>query len=163
MKWQTPMTQALVSVREDAVTTTAATVQVPDQVAPWDVVGDQIRPLLRGAAFEVFDLRGPRDSGPPPHSHPWDEAYFLLEGQVLVQAGDDEVRLQPGQFIHVPANTTHLYRILSEEARFLVITSPAGAADFFEDVDHSGATPADMPRLIEVAQRHRLDSPLFPR
>jgi len=26
--------------------------------------------------------RGPEGSGPPPHSHPWDESFFVVKGEI---------------------------------------------------------------------------------
>ena len=30
----------------------------------------------------------PQDAGPPPHTHRWDEAYFVTEGDVEFRVGD---------------------------------------------------------------------------
>src|SRR5262249_32089151 len=92
------------------------------------VVGDSIRPLIAAeqsdGGFEGFDLVGPADSGPPPHRHPWDEAYVILEGEVETVMGDQRFVLRPGDVGHVPAGTAHTYRIVSDSAHFLVITGP---------------------------------------
>jgi hypothetical protein len=44
-----------------------------------NVVGDRILVLVDGAesqsAFELFLVDGDPGSGPPPHAHPWLEAY----------------------------------------------------------------------------------------
>jgi hypothetical protein len=54
----------------------------PFIVAPEDyeealnIVGEQVTVLASGeatAGYEIFLQRGPEGSGPPPHSHPWDE------------------------------------------------------------------------------------------
>jgi quercetin dioxygenase-like cupin family protein len=111
----------------------------------------------------MFDLHGEAQSGPPPHTHPWDEAYYVLEGQVLVVVGDDERVLEPGDVANVPGGEQHLYRILSPRARFLVITSPEGAAAFFRDMDANvGPLPDSLATLVAVAKRNKLTSPLFP-
>ncbi len=142
--------------------TTVAPVAHTAGVQPLNVVGEEMRPLVRGAAFEIIDVRGPRETGPPPHHHPWDEAYILLEGELLVQRGDEVVILQPGDCVHIPANTLHRYEVKSETAHFYTITSPASAADFFEDVSRSVPSADDMPALVAAARRHRVESPLFP-
>lgn len=132
---------------------------------PLNVIGDAITPLLtanHGTSFELFDLTGPAGSGPPPHCHPWDEAYYILDGEVLLVADGNEQTVRAGDVVQIPGGMLHLYNILSPSARFLVITSPEGAAKFFSDVDEQvGAMPESLPTLVEVAQRNGLQSPLF--
>ena len=59
------------------------------------VVGDTMRVLAKsadtGGAFEIFEMTGPRDSGPPPHAHPWTESYTIIEGTLDVTIGDKTV------------------------------------------------------------------------
>lgn len=135
------------------------------EAPPLRVVGDEIRPLIQTDTHELFELRGPEGSGPPPHSHPWNESYYLLDGRVLVMIDGAEYTLSPGMVAQIPANTLHLFKVLSPEARFLVSTSGNGAGAFFADADRSlppgPPTPEGMPALIEVARRNGLRSPLF--
>lgn len=132
---------------------------------PLNVIGDAILPLVTaadGTGYELFDLSGPAESGPPPHSHPWAEAYYVLDGEVAVEVDGDRHVAGPGHVVHIPADRMHCYKILTPSARFLVLTSPEGAGAFFADVDANvGAMPASLPTLIEVAKRNRLTSPLF--
>src|SRR5437762_711224 len=103
------------------------------------IVGDTIRVLATssdtGGRFEAFEATGPRDSGPPPHAHPWSESYFIAEGEVDVIVGDEKMRATPGAFINIPAGMIHGYRIATPFARFTVITTPEGASDFFHELD----------------------------
>lgn len=71
--------------------------------------------------------------------------------------------MTPGCFVNAPRGTLHAYRILSDEARFVVVTSPAGASDFFADLDREtqGSTE-DLARILGVALRHGLSVPLPP-
>lgn len=137
----------------------------PTAEEPLDVVGDRIRPLIEGPTFELFDLEGPAESGPPPHAHPWDEAYLIVEGSVLVGSDEGELTVGPGHRVVIPAGTLHWYRIVSPTARFFVMTSGSAASAFFRDMDASvpPGPPTDdtMPLVIEVAKRNRLTSPLF--
>jgi quercetin dioxygenase-like cupin family protein len=131
-------------------------------VTALNVVGEQFRPLVTTEAFEIFDVRGPAETGPPPHRHPWNEAYFVLEGALEVQRDDERVRLEAGDSVHVPPMTLHAYRVLTAEARFVTVTSPGGAAAFFTDVDASVASADDLPALVAAARRNQVTSPLFP-
>lgn len=130
-----------------------------------NVVGDLIVPLLSCEGFELFELTGPADSGPPPHRHDWDEGYVVLDGELLIGGDDGEHRAGPGAQVTIPRGQLHWYRILSPTTRFLVVTSGTGAGRFFRDADanvgHGAPTPQTLPDLITVAKRNGLTSPLF--
>ena len=51
---------------------------------PINVMGARLN-FLCGAdkterAWSLMEAVLPKDSGPPPHDHPWDEAYYVIEG-----------------------------------------------------------------------------------
>ncbi len=132
------------------------------------VVGDRVRVLVEGRdsgdTFEMFEVTGDAGSGPPPHAHPWIETYLVLEGNVLVEIGDEQTIAEPGTSAIVPAGTVHRFEIATETARFIVATTGAGASRFFRDMSANapGApTPENLPGIVEVAKRNGLTSPLF--
>lgn len=130
-----------------------------------NVLADTARVTVAGGQFEIFEFSGPRDSGPPPHAHPWDEAYLGLDGEVEVTIGDQVSTLRPGDVAHVPGGVLHSSRIASDSARFRVVTSGHRASLFFADMDANAPagppTPETLPAVIEVARRNGLSSPLF--
>jgi mannose-6-phosphate isomerase-like protein (cupin superfamily) len=69
---------------------------------------------------------------PPAHRHTnCSEAYFVLDGVVLVIVEDDELTLGPEDFLLVPRGTAHTFgNGGDEEARLLVIHAPAMDAYF---------------------------------
>jgi|SRR6185436_4002092 len=125
-----------------------------DEGTVYRVVGDHVRVLASGDAYEVFEVHGPENSGPPMHMHPWTEAYFVIAGEVDVIVGDRTMRAMPGSFVSIPAGTVHSYRILSSGAKFLVVTSP-GAGAFFEEMEReTQGSCEDMAAVVRVASRH---------
>ena len=123
------------------------------------VVGDVVRVLASaeqtGGAYEIFELEGPEGSGPPPHAHPWAEAYVVTEGEADVYLEGRKEAARPGCFFHIPAGVTHGYRIRSKSAKFVVITSPAGACNFFTELDaETAGSCEDMGKIAAVAKRH---------
>lgn len=63
------------------------------------MAGEQITVLAGGAAtgsYEIFRQAGPEGSGPPPHSHPWDEAFYVIAGQVMFGIDGDDNLAPPG-------------------------------------------------------------------
>ncbi|MGZ5443697.1 MAG: cupin domain-containing protein [Thermoanaerobaculia bacterium] len=128
------------------------------------VVGDVVRVLASskqtGGAYEIFELEGPEGSGPPPHAHPWAEAYVVTEGEADVFIEGAKLDAAPGCFFHIPAGTTHGYRIRSKAAKFVVITSPAGASGFFTELDaETAGSCEDMGKVIAVALKHGFTLP----
>jgi quercetin dioxygenase-like cupin family protein len=133
-----------------------------------NVVGDRIRVLVDGAesqsAFELFLVEGDLGSGPPPHAHAWLEAYYVLDGKVLVEVGDEQTLAEPGTSAVVSPGQVHRFEVLSPTARFIVATTGKDASAFFRDLSANapGApTPDNLPQIIEVAKRNGLTSPLF--
>jgi quercetin dioxygenase-like cupin family protein len=123
------------------------------------VVGDTMRVLAKagdtGGAFEVFEMTGPRDSGPPQHAHPWTESYSVIEGTVDVLVGDKTFAGSPGCFFQIPGGTFHSYRITSDIARVIIVTSPSGASEFFSEIDRE----TDFERIAGIALKHGFTLP----
>ena len=70
---------------------TALIVRADQAPAPLKVVGEEITILANGAqtgSYELFRQAGPEGTGPPPHSHPWDEAFYVIEGEVAFGVDD---------------------------------------------------------------------------
>ena len=123
------------------------------------VVGDTMRVLATsaetGGAYEMFEMTAPRDSGPPAHAHPWSEAYVVIEGEADGWVGGERIDARPGCFIQIPAGTKHGYRIRSESAKFVIVTSPGGASGFFTELDaETGGSCEDMEKVAGIAVKH---------
>lgn len=130
-----------------------------DDGARLHVTGDTFRVLASaddtGGAFEVFEMTALRDSGPPPHAHPWSESYSIIEGTVDVRIGNKSFSGSAGSFFQIPAGTFHSHRITSDRARMIVVTSPSGATDFFGDVDNE----TDVEKIVGAALKHGFTLP----
>jgi quercetin dioxygenase-like cupin family protein len=127
---------------------------------PLNVVGEKITVLASGAqtgSYEVFRQAGPEGSGPPPHSHPWDESFYVVKGDIAFGVGSEDMIAVPGTLVHLPAGTTHWFRFGKGGGEMISITSREAASHFFTDV-HRAISPEkpDIPRLAEVASQHQL-------
>jgi quercetin dioxygenase-like cupin family protein len=100
--------------------------------------------------FALIEFLFPHHTSPPLHTHPQDESYIVLEGNLTVQAGEQRFSLAPGGSAAVPMGVAHTFRVDSETARVLVLSTPAGLERFVRDgsVPAGAATlpPADAPR-----------------
>lgn len=124
------------------------------------VLGADVRFLLEAAAtghrFSVMDVSLPKDQGPPPHEHPWDEAYFVISGRVRFVIGDAVRVFEAGDFVYAPGGVVHGFKGVEETpARVLVFDAPATAEGFFRDLDkETKAEPGIAPDIPAIAQRH---------
>src|SRR5437879_13690630 len=88
--------------------------------------------------FALIEFLFPRHASPPLHTHPQDESYIVLEGRLTLQAGDDRFDLVPGAAAVVPMGVAHTFRVDSDSARVLVLSTPAGLERLVRD----GSVPA---------------------
>jgi quercetin dioxygenase-like cupin family protein len=93
--------------------------------------------------FALIDFLFPRHASPPLHTHPQDESYIVLEGRLTVQAGEQRFELTPGGAAVVPMGVAHTFRVDSDAARVLVLSTPAGLERMVRD----GSVPATTPTL----------------
>jgi len=91
----------------------------------------------------VLEFLFPRSASPPLHTHPQDESYIVLDGQLSVQAGADRFQLEAGATAVVPMSVAHTFRVDSDTARVLVLSTPAGLERMVRD----GSVPATSPTL----------------
>jgi mannose-6-phosphate isomerase-like protein (cupin superfamily) len=88
-----------------------------------------------GGALALLDERGRRGNMPPLHVHRRDdETFYVLEGELTLFVAGEQIVLGPGQAALAPRDVPHAYRVESEEARWLVITTPAGFDAFVREV-----------------------------
>jgi len=79
-----------------------------------------------GGRFSMMLEWLPKGSGPGPHKHTWsDETFYMLDGEITFLIGDDIKTGRTGDFLMVPRNTRHAFRVDSETARFLNGYTPA--------------------------------------
>ena len=97
----------------------------------------------------LVEERGRRGDMPPLHVHHRDdEAFYVIEGQLSLFAAGGQLTLTAGQAALAPREVPHSYRVESEEARWLVITTPAGFESFVRRV----AEPAPADELPEAGR-----------
>jgi quercetin dioxygenase-like cupin family protein len=86
-----------------------------------------------GGEFALVDERATQGESVPLHRHDDIESFYVIEGELTVFVGEQETRLGPGGFAHVPAGAVHGFRIESETARYLLLTT-ARHGDFYRAI-----------------------------
>jgi quercetin dioxygenase-like cupin family protein len=111
------------------------------------------------ASFAQLEVRDPRGTATPLHiHHDQDEAFYVLQGEVVVFVEDDRIHLGPGDFAFVPRGAVHAYLVTSTQARMLVTLSPAGLEELFVaagiPVTSAGPPPEEvLPPIAEMVAR----------
>ena len=118
--------------------------------------------IKAGGTFCLVDYTAvPGFPGPPPHVHRETvDSFFVLEGELAVRAGDEEMTLGAGSFVLVPPETVHTFWNPSDRpVRFLSLMSPGGFEQYFRDLrDAFGDGPPDVERIGEIAARYDVET-----
>ena len=98
-------------------------------------------------------------AGPPKHVHNnMDEVFYVVEGEVTVYMGDQEVKGTPGSFIQVPRGMAHTFANWGEtRARYLILILPGSLEGYFDELPelvarHGYPPPAEV--MEELAQKY---------
>ena len=66
-------------------------------------------------------------AGPPLHHHDFDEAFYVLDGELTFQLGEELATAGPGTLTFAPRGSHHTLANLSDaDARYLLVCTPAG-------------------------------------
>jgi quercetin dioxygenase-like cupin family protein len=104
------------------------------------VVGDIYRFLATGdetngayAMWEAIVLPG---GGPPPHVHSREEeAFYVLEGEIIFSTGGRKIVATAGMFLNMPVGVPHAFKNESNRtARMIISVAPAGLEKMFFEV-----------------------------
>jgi quercetin dioxygenase-like cupin family protein len=136
------------------------------------VVGDVYRFLATGdetdGKYAMFEAIVPPGGGPPPHVHSREEeGFYVLEGEITFQIGDERVVATAGMFANMPIGTSHSFKNESDRpAKMLISVAPAGLEKMFFEVGvplAEGATTAlppsqeEIEKLLAVAPRYGVE------
>ncbi len=129
-----------------------------EALPPLQVLGTQVRFLCEAhntnSAWSLMQVTLPVGSGPPPHSHDWDEAYFVTAGDVDFVVGTRRYTASAGDFLYTPAGVVHGFRGASAQpACVLIFDAPAHAGAFFKRVDREvRELPRDLPKVFDIGE-----------
>lgn len=124
--------------------------------------------------FALIEFLFPQHASPPLHTHPQDESYFVLEGRLTIQAGDQRFGLEPGAAAVVPIGVPHTFRVETSTARVLVLSTPAGIEGMVRDAgvpataptlpppDAPRPAPDELSRIFEAHGQVTVGPPLGP-
>jgi uncharacterized RmlC-like cupin family protein len=96
-----------------------------------------------------------------------EEGFYILEGEITIQAGDQRIVATAGTFANMPIGTPHSFKNESNRpAKMLIIVAPAGLEQMFFECGvplHEGSTAAlpptkeEIETLIKIAPKYGID------
>jgi quercetin dioxygenase-like cupin family protein len=95
--------------------------------------------------------------GPPPHSHPWYEIEYVIEGEVEFYLNGEWIRCGPGAVQMLPAGVAHAVRVPVGSARLLYVTIGAPYDGLARELAALYAQDKASPQnIVAAAHRHGL-------
>ncbi len=123
------------------------------------VVGDIYRFLATGedtdGQYALMEAIVPPGGGPPPHIHSREEeGFYVLEGEITFQLGEERFLAGAGTFANMPVGSLHSFKNESNKpAKMLISVAPAGLEKMFFEVGVplvEGTTTALPPTKEEI-------------
>ena len=118
-----------------------------------------------GGRLAVIEDLAPRGGGTPLHVHQADdETFYVLEGELTFWLGEaPPVRAAAGSFVHVPGGASHAFRVDSETARYLIITT-SRHGEFYRAISEPAPEPVlptpaplDMEKVAAACEAYGVD------
>lgn len=143
-------------------------IRTPTEGRTISVVGDVYRFLATGddtdGKYALWEAIVPPGGGPPPHIHSREEeCFYILEGEISFQIGEDRIVATTGMFANIPVGTLHSFKNESDRpAKMLISVAPAGLEQMFFEVGQpvvsGAATPVptndDVEKMLAIAPRY---------
>ncbi len=147
------------------------TVREPGEGKAFAVVGDVYRFLATGeetdGRYAMFEAVVSPGGGPPPHMHSREEeSFYVLEGEITFQVGDQQIVAKAGTFANMPVGSLHSFKnCLDKPARMIISVAPAGLEKMFMEVGQpvefgQQAPPpskAEIEKLLAVAPNYGIE------
>jgi mannose-6-phosphate isomerase-like protein (cupin superfamily) len=86
-------------------------------------------------AYGLIERINAKVEGPNPHTHSHlEEAWYVIEGELLFQSKDTQFRAGPGTFVLVPSGVDHrFWADPGKTPTYLLIVTPGGFTNFFQE------------------------------
>jgi quercetin dioxygenase-like cupin family protein len=121
---------------------------------------------MTGGRYSLQRMVITRGFAPPaPHRH-GPEDFYIIRGQVHFWVADSELTARAGDFVRTPPGVWHTFQAESDEAEMLLIFSPAGMQQFFQqlgkpaeamELPEGRVGPPDPARLRELGPKYGIE------
>jgi quercetin dioxygenase-like cupin family protein len=133
-------------------------VRPADRPQPLNVLGTSVTVLAdnaRTGGLGLTSQHGAAGTGPSAHCHPWDEAFYILEGSVEFTVGEETSLLEAGSLVVVPGNTVHAFHYGPGGGKMIEVTGAgSNAASMFKDFAREMPGEPDLALGVAIMARH---------
>ena len=118
-----------------------------------------------GGMYTLLEITAPPGLQTPLHIHYRDdEGFYVLDGSVTIEVGDQTVELSAGQHAFGPRNIPHRFTVGPDGAHMIWVLTPGGFDDFVDEVSAPADTPTVPPASVvppedtaEIVLRHGME------
>jgi mannose-6-phosphate isomerase-like protein (cupin superfamily) len=118
-----------------------------------------------GGMYTLLEITAPPGLQTPLHVHyREDEGFYVLDGTVTIEVGDQTVELGPGQHAFGPRDIPHRFTVGPDGAHMIWVLTPGGFDDFVADVSVPAETPTVPPANVvppedaaDIVLRHGME------
>lgn len=136
----------------------------PDDQPVYRLLDSNARMLLTAEQAQgeltVVESTGQRGHSTPRHRHLLaTETFILLEGQMIIEVGDERREADAGHIAVLPRGIPHSFAVVSPTVRYLTLHMPGGFDRFVHELSEgmAGKGPTDPATLAAVAARHDIE------
>lgn len=95
-----------------------------------------------GGGLTVIESR--TTGGAPLHVHTREDEYFyVVEGTISVQCGEEAFEAGPRSFVFLPRDVPHAWDVVGDEATLLLMTVPAMLEEFLHEYHEAFSKPPE--------------------
>jgi mannose-6-phosphate isomerase-like protein (cupin superfamily) len=118
-----------------------------------------------GGMYTLLEITAPPGLQTPLHVHyREDEGFYVLEGSVTIELGDQTVELGAGQHAFGPRDIPHRFTVGPDGAHMIWVLTPGGFDDFVDEVSVQAEAPTVPPATVmppedaaEIVLRHGME------
>ncbi|WP_224996177.1 cupin domain-containing protein [Cesiribacter sp. SM1] len=110
--------------------------------------------------YAVFEEGVPPLGGPPPHTHPDEEVFYVLSGDFEFVLHDltKPFKVARGEVVQIPSNALHTYKNVGQSVgKLLTIISPGNLEQYFRAIGTEVKSKEEMPDLNLPPDLAKLD------
>ena len=110
-----------------------------------------------GGRVAVIEHLAPEGAGSPLHvHHNEDEWFYVTDGTLTFWVGGQLFEASAGSFVYGPRGIPHTFTVTSPEARFLLVTEPAGFERFVRELSEPAQALTLPPATIQPPAPERM-------
>ena len=118
-----------------------------------------------GGQYTLLEITAPPGLQTPLHVHyREDEGFYVVEGSVTIEVGDQTVEVGAGEHAYGPRDIPHRFTVGPDGARMIWVLAPSGFEDFVADVSVPAEAPTVPPPTVlppenaaEIVLRHGME------